>query len=249
MSSNDLNLAPWPEDDFAAYGEIEKVEMNRIQQLVGSFLHRNWVRIPHVTHQDEADISSLNAARKALSEASGVKITPLAYMVKAAVATLKALPKFNASLAADGKTLVMKRYYNIGYAVNTPNGLLVPVVRNADKKSIVEIAQEIAEVSELARTKGIPMDKMSGGCITLSSLGGIGGTGFSPIINAPEVAILGITRNYDKPVRGPDNDIIWKTMLPLSLSYDHRVINGADAAEFCVTFAKAMSTPEALENA
>ncbi len=243
----ELKLAPWPDDDFSAYGEVEVQELSRIQQLVGSFLHRNWVRIPHVTHQDDADISNLAAARKALSESSGVKITPLAYMVKAAVATLKALPKFNASLASDGKTLTMKKYFNIGYAVNTPNGLIVPVVHNADQKSLVEIAKEIGEVSEMARTKGVPMKLMSGGCFTISSLGGIGGTGFSPIINAPEVAILGITKSVDKPTRGSNDEIIWKTMLPLSLSYDHRVINGADAAEFCVEFAKAMADPRALE--
>lgn len=249
MSNNDLNLAPWPEDDFAAYGEIETAQMSRIQQLVGSFLHRNWVRIPHVTHQEDADISNLNTARKTLTESSGVKITPLPYMVKAAVASLKALPKFNASLSADGKTIVLKKYYNIGYAVNTPNGLIVPVVHNADQKSIPEIAQEIAEVSEMARTKGVPMKLMSGGCFTISSLGSVGGTGFTPIINAPEVAIMGITRATEKPFRGANDEIVWKTMLPLSLSYDHRIINGADAAEFCVVFAKAMSNPTALETA
>lgn len=243
----DLNLAPWPEDDFSAYGEVEVQELNRIQQLVGSFLHRNWVRIPHVTHQDDADISALNRARKALGERSGVKITPLAYMIKAAVVALKAMPKFNASLGADGKTLTLKKYYNIGYAVNTPNGLVVPVLHNADQKTIPEIATEIAEVSEMARTKGVPMKLMSGGCFTISSLGAIGGTGFSPIINAPEVAILGITKSVDKPYRGERDQIIWKTMLPLSLSYDHRVINGADAAQFCVEFATAMADPEALE--
>ena len=246
-SGHDLNLAPWPDDDFKSYGEIETLELSRIQQLVGSYLHRNWVRIPHVTHQDDADISSLSAARKALHERTGVKVTPLAYMVKAAVATLKALPTFNASLASDGKTLTLKKYFNIGYAVNTASGLIVPVIHNADQKSIVEIAQEIAEVSEMARTKGVPMQLMSGGCFTISSLGGIGGTGFSPIINAPEVAILGITKSVDKPYRGDNDEVVWKTMLPLSLSYDHRVINGADAAQFCVEFAKAMANPEALE--
>jgi pyruvate dehydrogenase E2 component (dihydrolipoamide acetyltransferase) len=249
MSNNDLNLAPWPEDDLAVYGEVEAVKMSRIQQLVGSYLHRNWVRIPHVTHQEDADISALTTARKALSESSGVKITPLPYMVKAAVAALKALPKFNASLSADGKTVVLKKYYNIGYAVNSPNGLIVPVVHNADQKSIPEIAKEITEVSEMARTKGVPMNLMSGGCFTISSLGSIGGTGFTPIINAPEVAIMGVTRAAEKPFRGDNDAIIWKTMLPLSLSYDHRVINGADAAEFCLEFAKAISNPTALETA
>ncbi len=209
--------------------------------LVGSFLARNWVMIPHVTHQEEADISGLDAARAALTEQSGVKITPLAFMVKAAVAALEAHPQFNASLDATGRTLVRKKYFHIGIAVDTPGGLLVPVIRDADRKTLAEIASEISEVSTLARTKGLPLDRMSGGCFTLSSLGSIGGTGFTPIINAPELAIMGITRAFQKPVN-VDGALEWRTMLPLSLSYDHRVINGADAARFCVTFARTLNT-------
>lgn len=236
-----LNLAPWPQVDFSAFGPVEAKPLSRIQVLVGSFLARNWVMIPHVTHQEEADISGLDAARAALTEQSGVKITPLAFMVKAAVAALEAHPQFNASLDATGRTLVRKKYFHIGIAVDTPGGLLVPVIRDADRKTLAEIASEISEVSTLARTKGLPLDRMSGGCFTLSSLGSIGGTGFTPIINAPELAIMGITRAFQKPVN-VDGALEWRTMLPLSLSYDHRVINGADAARFCVTFARTLNT-------
>ncbi len=235
-----LNLAPWPQVDFSAFGPVEAKPLSRIQVLVGSFLARNWVMIPHVTHQEEADISGLDAARAALTEQSGVKITPLAFMVKAAVAALEAHPQFNASLDATGRTLVRKKYFHIGIAVDTPGGLLVPVIRDADRKTLAEIASEISEVSTLARTKGLPLDRMSGGCFTLSSLGSIGGTGFTPIINAPELAIMGITRAFQKPVN-VDGALEWRTMLPLSLSYDHRVINGADAARFCVTFARTLN--------
>jgi pyruvate dehydrogenase E2 component (dihydrolipoamide acetyltransferase) len=235
-----LHLAPWPQVDFSAYGPVEPKPLSRIQLLVGSFLARNWVMIPHVTHQEEADISGLDAARAALTEESGVKITPLAFMVKAAVAALQAHPQFNASLDASGRTLVQKKYFHIGIAVDTPGGLLVPVIRGADRKSVAEIASEISEVSALARSKGLPLDRMSGGCFTLSSLGSIGGTGFTPIINAPELAIMGVTRAFQKPVN-VEGALEWRTMLPLSLSYDHRVINGADAARFCITFARTLS--------
>ncbi len=235
-----LNLAPWPEVDFSAFGPVEAKPLSRIQLLVGSYLARNWVMIPHVTHQEEADISGLDAARAALSEQSGVKITPLAFMVKAAVAALDAHPQFNASLDGTGRTLIKKKYFHIGIAVDTPGGLLVPVIRDADRKTVAQIAAEIGEVSILARTKGLPLDRMSGGCFTLSSLGSIGGTGFTPIINAPELAIMGITRAFQKPVN-VDGALEWRTMVPLSLSYDHRVINGADAARFCVTFAQTLS--------
>jgi pyruvate dehydrogenase E2 component (dihydrolipoamide acetyltransferase) len=243
-----LDLAPWPQIDFAAFGEVEVRPLSRIQKLVGTYLARNWVMIPHVTHQEEADISGLDAARRKLSKASGVKVTPLAYLVKAAVAALQAHPQFNASIDGSGRNLVLKRYFHIGYAVDTPNGLLVPVVRDADRKSVAEIAQEIAETSQLARSKGLPMDRMSGGCFSISSLGSIGGTSFTPIINAPEVAIMGVTRAFEKPVRVGDA-LQWRTMLPLSLSYDHRVINGADAARFCLSFAQALAAPEQLSAA
>ena len=234
-----LNLAPWPQVDFSAFGPVEAKPLSRIQVLVGSYLARNWMMIPHVTHQEEADISGLDAARAALAQQSGVKITPLAFMVKAAVAALVAHPQFNASLDGTGRTLVQKKYFHIGIAVDTPGGLLVPVIRDADRKSVAAIAVEIAEVSALARSKGLPLERMSGGCFTLSSLGSIGGTGFTPIINAPELAIMGVTRAFQKPVN-VEGELQWRTMLPLSLSYDHRVINGADAARFCVTFAGAL---------
>lgn len=240
-----LQLLPWPQVDFAAFGEVTVKPMSRIQQIVGQTMQRNWVMIPHVTHNDDAPADALEAARKKLSAESGVKITPLAYLVKAAVATLKALPQFNASIDGSGKNLVYKNYFNIGFAVDTPVGLLVPVIRDADKKSLVELATEIVEVSNLARTKGLPMDRMVGGCFTISSLGSIGGTSFSPIINAPEVAIMGITRSVQKPVN-VNGELQWRTMMPLSLSYDHRVINGADAARFCVQFAEVLQKPELL---
>ncbi len=240
-----LKLPAWPNIDFSQFGPVDMKPMSRIQTLVSSVMARNWVSIPHVTHHDEADVSTLTTARRALSESSGVKITPLPYLVKAAVAALKAQPKFNASIDATGRNLVYKQYFHIGIAVDTPAGLLVPVIHDADKKSIPEIATELAELSEMARTKGLPMDKMSGGCFSISSLGSIGGTAFTPIINAPEVAILGVSKTYEKPCRNGEA-IAWKDMLPLSLSYDHRVINGADAARFCVDFAKALAEPEAL---
>ena len=233
-------LPPWPEIDFSAFGPVESKPLHRMQKLVASFMARNWVMIPHVTHHDEADVSALDATRKHLSAELGVKLTPLAFLVKAAVATLERHPIFNTSLDGTGANLVFKKYFNIGIAVDTPNGLLVPVIHNADKKSLAEIATEITEVSELARTKGVPMARMSGGCFTISSLGSIGGTAFTPIINAPEVAIMGISKSYEKPVQ-VDGQLAWRTMLPLSLSYDHRVINGAAAARFCVDFAKALT--------
>jgi pyruvate dehydrogenase E2 component (dihydrolipoamide acetyltransferase) len=240
-----LDLAPWPNVDFAAHGSVQVKPISRIQKLVASFLSRNWVMIPHVTHNDEADVTELDAARAKLSADSGTKVTPLAFLVKAAVAALKAQPKFNASIDATGQNIVFKEYFHIGIAVDTPNGLLVPVIRDADKKSIVEIAKEIAETSQLARTKGLPMDRMSGGCFTISSLGSIGGTSFTPIINAPELAVMGVSKACDKPVRR-DGELAWRSMLPLSLSYDHRIINGADAARFCVAFAQALSDPAQL---
>jgi pyruvate dehydrogenase E2 component (dihydrolipoamide acetyltransferase) len=236
-NSGGLTVAPWPQVDFSVFGPVETKPLSRIQVLVGGYLARNWVMIPHVTHQEEADISGLDEVRGALSKQTGVKITPLAFMVKAAVAALKAHPQFNASLDATGRTLVLKKYFHVGIAVDTPGGLLVPVIRNADTKSVAELAAEISDVSTLARTKGLPLDRMSGGCFTLSSLGSIGGTSFTPIINAPELAIMGITRTFQKPVN-VDGALAWRTMLPLSLSYDHRVINGADAARFCLTFAQ-----------
>jgi pyruvate dehydrogenase E2 component (dihydrolipoamide acetyltransferase) len=243
-----LDLAPWPQVDFAAFGAVETRALSRIQKIVGSTLARNWVMIPHVTHQDEADISTLDEVRKRLAADSGVKLTPLAFLVKAAVVALKALPQFNASIDGSGRNLVLKKYWHIGFAVDTPSGILVPVIRDADRKSLAAIAAEIAELSQLARGKGLPLERMSGGCFTVSSLGSIGGTAFTPIINAPEVAIMGVTKAHEKAVR-IDGQLAWRTMLPLSLSYDHRVINGADAARFCLSFAAALARPEALDDA
>ena len=238
-----LQIAPWPQIDFAQFGAVEVKPLSNIQKLVGQYLGRNWVMIPHVTHQEEADITALEAWRAKHASETGQKLTPLAFFVKAAVAALQAFPHFNASLDAMGTQLVLKKYFHIGIAVDTPNGLLVPVIRDADQKSLQAIATEIAEVSQLARTKGLPMQRMMGGCFTISSLGSIGGTGFTPIINAPEVAIMGITRAFQKPFNEA-GQLVWKTMVPLSLSYDHRVINGADAARFCKRFADALVAPD-----
>jgi pyruvate dehydrogenase E2 component (dihydrolipoamide acetyltransferase) len=236
-----FDLPPWPQVDFSAYGPVESRPLSRTQKLVAGFMARNWMMIPHVTHHDEADITQLEETRKRLSAEQGIKLTLLAFLVKAAVKALQLNPGFNASLDGTGANLVLKKYFNIGIAVDTPNGLLVPVLRDADNKSLAQIATEIAEVSELARTKGLPFDRMSGGCFTISSLGSIGGTAFTPIINAPEVAIMGVAKSSEKPVKVA-GQLEWRTMLPLSLSYDHRVINGAAAARFCVDFSRSLAT-------
>jgi pyruvate dehydrogenase E2 component (dihydrolipoamide acetyltransferase) len=242
-------LPPWPQVDFAAFGEVEMRPLSRVQKLVAGYMARNWVMIPHVTHHDEADITTLDAALNAAKAAHpDVKITPLGFFVKAVVAALRQYPQLNASLDATGSTLILKKYFHIGIAVDTPGGLLVPVIRDCDKKPLAAIAGEILALSQKAREKGLPMNDMIGGCFTISSLGGIGGTAFTPIINAPEVAILGITKAQWKPQRAPDGGIDWRLMLPLSLSYDHRVINGADAARFTVAIAKALADPSALAN-
>lgn len=235
-----LELAPWPNIDHSIFGPVESVPMSRIQKFVSATLARNWVMIPHVTHHEEADISALAEVRTEASELLGTKVSPLPFMMKAAVVALQAFPKFNASMDVATNTLVLKKYYHIGFAVDTPNGLVVPVIRDVDKKTIGELSSEISDLSSRARGKGLPMNLMQGGSFTISSLGSFGGTGFTPIINAPEVAILGATRSFEKPVREGDH-LAWRTMLPLSLSYDHRVINGADAARFCLEFAKAIS--------
>ncbi len=237
---------PWPELDFSGFGETESRPLPKLQKFVSATLSRNWAMIPHVTHHDEADITALEEHRKAANAAGQVKITPLAYFIKAIVKALKAYPQFNASLDIANNALIYKKYFNVGIAVDTPHGLLVPVIRNADGKSIAEISQEIAAVSERARGKGLPMKEMMGGCISISSLGGIGGTAFTPIINAPELAILGVTKARWLPHRGPGDALEWRQMVPLDLSYDHRAINGADAARFVVAIAKALGEPEAL---
>lgn len=227
-------LAPMPEVDFSQYGDVEMQPLSRIQQISGRNLHRNWISIPHVTQFDEADITELEAFRKQKSEElkdREIKLTPLAFFIKAAVAALKEFPQFNASLHADGQQLVVKKYYHIGVAVDTPHGLVVPVIHDADRKGLVDLAQELGEISAKARERKLSPDAMKGGCFSISSLGGIGGTGFTPIINAPEVAILGVSRAHMKPVY-KDGDFVPRLMVPLSLAYDHRVIDGAAAARF-----------------
>jgi pyruvate dehydrogenase E2 component (dihydrolipoamide acetyltransferase) len=228
----ELNLLPWPKVDFTKFGPIDPKPLSRIKKISGANLHRNWVMIPHVTNNDEADITELEALRVQLNkenEKAGVKITMLAFVIKAVVSALKKFPTFNASL--DGDTLVFKQYYHVGFAADTPNGLVVPVIRDADKKGLIEVAKEMAELSKLARDGKLKPDQMQGGCFSISSLGGIGGTHFTPIINAPEVAILGLSRGAMKPV-WDGKQFVPRLTLPLSLSYDHRVIDGAEAARF-----------------
>ncbi|TAL95537.1 MAG: dihydrolipoyllysine-residue acetyltransferase [Paraburkholderia sp.] len=228
----ELNLLPWPKVDFAKFGPVDPKPLSRIKKISGANLHRNWVMIPHVTNNDEADITELEALRVQLNkehEKAGVKFTMLAFVIKAVVYALKKFPTFNASL--DGDNLVFKQYYNVGFAADTPNGLVVPVIRDADKKGLVEIAKEMAEMSKAAREGKLKPDQMQGGCFSISSLGGIGGTHFTPIINAPEVAILGLSRGAMKPV-WDGKQFVPRLTLPLSLSYDHRVIDGAEAARF-----------------
>jgi pyruvate dehydrogenase E2 component (dihydrolipoamide acetyltransferase) len=225
-----LNLAPWPKVNFERFGEIERQPLTRIQKISGPNLSRNWVMIPHVTHHDEADITELEAFRKRTNtEQSEAKVTMVALLAKAVVASLKAFPIVNSSL--DGDDLVLKRYYNIGFAADTPNGLVVPVIKDADSKGILEIAQDLTTLSKKAREGKLAGGDMQGSTFTISSLGGIGGTGFTPIVNAPEVAILGVTRSSMKPV-WDGSEFKPRLMVPLSLSYDHRVIDGALAARF-----------------
>jgi pyruvate dehydrogenase E2 component (dihydrolipoamide acetyltransferase) len=227
-----LDLLPWPKVDFAKFGEVDVKPLPRIKKISGANLHRNWVMIPHVTNNDEVDITGLEELRKTLNkenERSGIKVTMLAFLIKAVVAALKKYPDFNASL--DGDSLVRKRYYNVGFAADTPNGLMVPVIVDADKKGVLELAQETSDLAKLARDGKLSPAQMQGGCMSISSLGGIGGTHFTPIINAPEVAILGVSKSYMKPV-WDGKQFEPRLILPLSLSYDHRVIDGAAAARF-----------------
>ncbi len=240
---NGLQVLDMPIFDFAKFGVIESKPLSRIQKISGANLHRNWVTIPHVTQFDEADITDMEAFRKQLGNEyakQAIKITPLAFMLKAVVAALQKFPTFNASLDAGGENLVFKQYFNIGVAVDTPDGLMVPVLRNVDKKGIVQLAVELAEISAKAREKKITAADMQGGCFTISSLGGIGGTAFTPIINAPEVAILGVSRSSMKPVY-QGGEFVPRLMLPLSVSYDHRVIDGAAAARFTSYLAQVLS--------
>nr|WP_295383167.1 dihydrolipoyllysine-residue acetyltransferase [uncultured Pseudacidovorax sp.] len=227
-----LGLLPWPKVDFAKFGAVERKDLSRIKKISGANLHRNWVMIPHVTNNDEADITELEAFRVSTNkenEKSGVKVTMLAFVIKAVVAALKKFPEFNTSL--DGDTLVYKQYFNIGFAADTPNGLVVPVLKDADKKGILQISQEMGELAKKARDGKLGAADMQGGCFSISSLGGIGGTHFTPIINAPEVAILGLSKGQMKPV-WDGKQFVPRLTLPLSLSYDHRVIDGASAARF-----------------
>ncbi len=225
-----------PDQDFSKFGEIEVQPLNKIKRLTATNLHRSWVNVPHVTHNDESDISNLEEFRKQLNaeykaQKKDVKLSPLAFIVKAVVSALQTYPQFNSSIESSGENLILKKYFHVGIAVDTPNGLVVPVIRDADKKSVAEIAVEMGELAKKARDKKLTMNDMSGACFTISSLGGIGGTGFTPIVNAPEVAILGVSRTKIAPVWN-GSEFVPGQMLPLSLSYDHRVIDGAEAARF-----------------
>jgi pyruvate dehydrogenase E2 component (dihydrolipoamide acetyltransferase) len=236
-----LSLAPWPVVDFSKYGPVERVERSRIQRISAPNLARNWVMIPHVTHNEDADITELEAWRQRLnSEQDVAKVTMVSFLVVACVAALKEFPIFNSSL--DGDALVLKRYYNIGFAADTPGGLVVPVIKGADSKGLLEIAAELTALSAKAREGKLTPGDMSGSTFTISSLGGIGGTSFTPIVNAPEVAILGATRSAMKPVWDPAGEsFLPRLILPLSLSYDHRVIDGAAAARFAAYLARVLS--------
>jgi pyruvate dehydrogenase E2 component (dihydrolipoamide acetyltransferase) len=238
-----LNLLPLPQIDFSKFGEVKTQPLSRIKKLTGANLHRNWVTIPHVTQNEEADVTELEAFRKSQSEDAkkdGVRLTMIAFLIKASVAALKKFPEFNSSLSPDGESLVLKQYYNVGVAVDTPNGLVVPVLRDADRKGLLELARELGEVSERMRNGRIAPADMQGGCFSISSLGGIGGAHFTPIINAPEVAILGVGKSAMRPVWN-GKDFAPRLMLPLSLSYDHRVIDGALGARFITYLSSVLS--------
>ncbi len=242
-AGNGLQVLEMPVVDFAKFGAIETKPLSRIKRLSGANLHRNWVTLPHVTQFEEADISEMEAFRKELNveyAKQNIKVTPLAFMLKAAAIALREFPDFNASLDASGENLIIKKYIHIGVAVDTPDGLVVPVIRDVDQKGIVQLAKELGEVSARAREKKITAADMQGGSFTISSLGGIGGTAFTPIINAPEVAILGVSRSSMKPV-WIDGEFVPRLMLPLSLSYDHRVIDGAAGARFITCLAQVLS--------
>ncbi len=235
-----LNLLPWPQIDCSKFGEIATQPLSRIKKLSGANLARNWAMIPHVTQFEDADITDLEALRVALNkenEKAGIKVTLLAFLIKACVACLQKFPDFNASLDASGENLVLKKYFNVGFAADTPNGLVVPVIRDCDKKGVLHIAQEMSALAKKARDGKLTPGEMSGGCFSISSLGGIGGTMFTPIINAPEVAILGVSRSSTKPVWN-GKEFAPRLILPLSLSYDHRVIDGAAAARFAAYLAQ-----------
>lgn len=238
-----LGVAPFPDVDFSEFGEVDYQPLTKINKLTGKNLHRNWISLPHVTQFDEADITELEMFRKQMVseyQKDGIKITLLSFLMKAVVSALRAYPRFNSSLAPDGEQLVLKHYYHIGIAVDTDDGLVVPVIKDVDRKSLVDLATELQDVSQRARSKKLKPSDMQGGCISISSLGGIGGTAFTPIINAPEVAILGVSRAKWQPV-WKDGEFIPRLMLPLSLSYDHRVIDGALGARFTSFLSKLLS--------
>lgn len=226
-----FDLPPQPKVNFSRYGDIEVQPLKKIQKVSGSYLHRNWVSIPHVTQNDLADITEMEVYRKATAKEQGVKLTPLVFLIKASVAALKEFPSFNASLDATRENLVLKKYFHIGIAVDTPDGLVVPVIRDCDQKDIFQLAAELGDMSQRARDGKLKPVEMQGGCFSISSLGGIGGTSFTPIINAPEVAILGVSRSSMQP-KWDGNEFQPRMMLPLCLSYDHRVIDGANGARF-----------------
>jgi pyruvate dehydrogenase E2 component (dihydrolipoamide acetyltransferase) len=243
-----LQISAMPTVDFSRFGAVETKPLSRIKKLSGANLHRNWVSIPHITQHDEADITEMDVFRKELGEEyskQGIKITPLTFLLKAVVTAMQQFPNFNSSLDASGENLVMKKYFHIGVAVDTPDGLVVPVLRDVDQKGMVQLARELGEVSVKAREKKLPITAMQGGCFTISSLGGIGGTAFTPIINAPEVAILGVSKASIKPVF-KEGQFVPRLMLPLSLSYDHRVIDGAEAAHFTSFLGKVLSDARQL---
>ncbi|CNK06814.1 dihydrolipoamide acetyltransferase [Yersinia intermedia] len=238
-------MLPWPKVDFSKFGEIEEVELGRIQKISGANLSRNWVMIPHVTQFDEADITEVEVFRKqqnieAEKKKQDLKITPLVFLMKAAAKALEEFPRFNSSISEDGQKLTLKKYINIGVAVDTPNGLVVPVFRDVNKKGIVELSRELSVISKKARDGKLTASDMQGGCFTISSLGGIGGTAFTPIVNAPEVAILGVSKSSMKPVWN-GKEFAPRLMLPLSLSFDHRVIDGAAGARFAAYIATIMA--------
>jgi pyruvate dehydrogenase E2 component (dihydrolipoamide acetyltransferase) len=236
-----LEVLPWPKVDFEKFGEVERVALSRIKRISGPVLHRNWVTIPHVTHNDEADITELEAFRKRTNDEiakSGVKVTMVALLLKACIPALQRFPELNSSL--EGDELVLKRYYHLGFAADTPQGLVVPVIKDVDKKGLVDIARELTELSGKAREGKLGPSDMAGGTFTISSLGGLGGTSFTPIVNAPEVAILGVTRSAMKPVWN-GSEFVPRLMVPLSLSYDHRVIDGALAARFTTFLVSVLS--------
>lgn len=234
-----------PTIDFSKFGEVETKALSKIQKISGAALHRNWINIPHVTQFAEADITEMENFRlqqKISIQGREVKLTPLVFVMKAVVAALKQFPRFNSSLAGDGASLILKKYFHIGVAVDTPNGLVVPVIRHVDQKSLSDLSNELAQLSHKARETGLSIAEMQGGCFSISSLGGIGGTAFTPIINAPEVAILGVSRTQTKPVYNEKNgEWLPRLMLPLSLSYDHRVIDGADGARFITYLSSRLS--------